>query len=87
MSRFSEPQDPVFHRLNASLAFDQRLWPYDIAQSRAHARMLAARTIISDGDRDALLAALADVEAELARRAASRSPMATRTSTWRSSAA
>jgi argininosuccinate lyase len=65
MSRFSEPQHPVFQRLNASLAFDRRLWPYDIAQSRAHARMLAAQGIIGDADRDALLAALDAVEAEL----------------------
>jgi argininosuccinate lyase len=65
MSRFSEPQDPVFRRLNASLAFDRRLWPYDIAQSRAHARMLAAQRIIGDADRDALLDALDAVEAEL----------------------
>jgi argininosuccinate lyase len=65
MSRFSEPQDPVFRRLNASLAFDRRLWPYDVAQSRAHARMLAAQRIIADADRDALLAALDAVEAEL----------------------
>jgi argininosuccinate lyase len=65
MSRFSQPQDPVFQSLNASLAFDRRLWPYDIAQSRAHARMLAAQQIIGDADRDALLAALDAVEAEL----------------------
>ncbi|MGI9097369.1 MAG: argininosuccinate lyase [Solirubrobacteraceae bacterium] len=65
MSRFSEPQDPVFQRLNASLAFDRRLWPYDITQSRAHARMLAAQRIIGDADRDALLEALDAVEAEL----------------------
>jgi argininosuccinate lyase len=65
MSRFSEPQDPVFHRLNASLSFDQRLWPHDVAQSRAHARMLAAQAIIGDDDRDALLSALTAVEAEL----------------------
>ncbi|MDP2710061.1 MAG: argininosuccinate lyase [Solirubrobacteraceae bacterium] len=65
MSRFSEPQDPIFHRLNASLAFDQRLWPHDVAQSRAHARMLAAQSIIGTDDRDALLAALDAVEAEL----------------------
>jgi argininosuccinate lyase len=66
MSRFSEPQDPVFQLLNASLSFDRRLWPHDIAQSRAHARMLAQQDIISDADRDALLAALGTVEAELA---------------------
>jgi argininosuccinate lyase len=65
MSRFSEPQDPTFQRLNASLAFDQRLWHHDVAQSRAHARMLAAQSIIADADRDALLAALDAVEAEL----------------------
>ena len=43
MSRFHEPQHPDFQRLNASLGFDRRLWPQDVAQSRAHARMLAAR--------------------------------------------
>ncbi len=65
MSRFSEPQDPVFQRLNASLSFDRRLWPHDIAQSQAHARMLAAREIIGADDRDALLAALDAVQEEL----------------------
>ena len=66
MSRFSQPQDPVFKRINASLDFDRRLWPHDVAQSRAHARMLAARAIIGAEDRDALLAGLDAVEAELA---------------------
>jgi len=55
--------------MNTSLSFDQRLWPKDIDQSRAHARMLAAQQIISDGDRDALLEALDGVEAELVARA------------------
>ena len=67
MSRFAEPQDPVFRALNASLGFDRRLWPHDIAQSRAHARMLAAREIITDDDRDALLAASTRVEARARR--------------------
>jgi argininosuccinate lyase len=66
MSRFREPQHPDFQRLNASLRFDRRLWPQDIAQSRAHARMLAAREILSAADRDALLSGLDAVEAELA---------------------
>ncbi|HEY7619985.1 MAG TPA: argininosuccinate lyase [Solirubrobacteraceae bacterium] len=65
MSRFSEPQDPAFQALNASIGFDRRLWPHDIAQSRAHARMLAAQGIVSEADRDALLAGLDAVEAEL----------------------
>ncbi|HEX6743339.1 MAG TPA: argininosuccinate lyase [Solirubrobacteraceae bacterium] len=65
MSRFREPQDPAFQALNASIDFDRRLWPHDIAQSRAHARMLAAQGVLSDDDRDALLTGLDAVEAEL----------------------
>jgi argininosuccinate lyase len=65
VSRFREPQDPAFQALNASIGFDRRLWPHDVAQSRAHARMLAARGVIGDDDRDALLAGLNAVEAEL----------------------
>ncbi len=65
MSRFHEPQDPDFERLNTSLGYDRRLWPQDLAQSRAHAEMLASRGIISAEDRDGLLAGLASVEAEL----------------------
>jgi len=65
MSRFSEPQDPAFQRLNASIGFDWRLAPYDIAQSRAHVQMLAAVGVISADDRDALVTALDDVGREL----------------------
>jgi argininosuccinate lyase len=65
MTRFSLPQDPVFQQLNASLAFDWRLGPYDVEQSRAHAKMLAEAGIISDHDRDELLSGLERVEAEL----------------------
>jgi argininosuccinate lyase len=65
VSRFREPQDPAFQALNASIGFDRRLWPHDVAQSRAHARMLAAQGVISSEDRDALLTGLNAVEAEL----------------------
>jgi argininosuccinate lyase len=65
VSRFSEPQHPDFERLNSSLEFDRRLWPQDLAQSRAHARMLAAQAIIGEDDRDALLMGLKAVEREL----------------------
>src|SRR3954452_16090814 len=67
MSRFAEPQDPVFRALNSSIGFDWRLAPYDVEQSRAHARMLAASGIISDRDRDDLLAGLDRVGEELER--------------------
>ncbi|MCW2997364.1 MAG: argH [Solirubrobacterales bacterium] len=65
MSRFSLPQDAAFAALNTSLGFDQRLWPHDVAQSRAHVRMLAAQGIISDADRDEILGGLDAAAAEL----------------------
>jgi argininosuccinate lyase len=66
MGRFEEPQDPLFAAINTSLGFDKRLWPHDIAQSRAHCKMLAAQKIINATDRDAILKGLAEVEQELA---------------------
>jgi argininosuccinate lyase len=65
VSRFVEPQHELFRRLNSSLSFDWRLGPYDVAQSRAHVAMLAARGIIEADDRDALLEALDQVGREL----------------------
>jgi argininosuccinate lyase len=65
VSRFAEPQHEAFRRLNDSIAFDWRLGPYDVEQSRAHTAMLAARGIITDEDRDALHAALMRVGEEL----------------------
>ena len=65
MSRFRDPQDPLFIQLNSSAGFDWRLAPYDIALSRAHVRMLAAKSIISGEDRDSIIGALDAVEVEL----------------------
>jgi argininosuccinate lyase len=65
VSRFAQPPDPVFQQLNSSLGFDWRLGPYDVELSRAHADMLAARGIISTGDRDTLHDGLDRVAREL----------------------
>jgi argininosuccinate lyase len=65
VSRFHEPPDPAFQRLNASIGFDRRLWPQDLAQSRAHVRMLAECGIVSAEDRDMLLEGIDAVELEL----------------------
>jgi len=65
-ARTAVDPDAAFKALNDSLAFDVRLWPFDVAQSRAHVRMLAAQAILEDADRDAVLAALDSVEQELA---------------------
>ena len=65
MSRFSEPQDPLFQALNSSIAFDFRLWPYDIAQSQAHAQMLANSGIISAEDAAEIARGLDQVRDEI----------------------
>ncbi|HEX2160905.1 MAG TPA: argininosuccinate lyase [Thermoleophilaceae bacterium] len=65
MSRFSEPQDPLFQALNSSIGFDFRLWPYDIAQSQAHARMLAASGIIGAEDAAEIARGLDQVRDEI----------------------
>ncbi len=65
MSRFSEPPAPDFDAINRSLDVDKRLWPFDLAQSRAHVAMLAAQSIISAEDAGVITDALSQVEGEL----------------------
>jgi argininosuccinate lyase len=60
MSRFRKDPDPRFWRLNRSISFDWRLAPYDIDQSRAHARGLCQIGVLSDEE-------LAEIDAGLER--------------------
>jgi argininosuccinate lyase len=48
-------------QLNASIDFDQRLLPYDVAGSKAHARMLAQQGILSREDAEAIARGLDQV--------------------------
>ncbi len=48
MSRFRKDPDPRFWRLNRSIEFDWRLAPYDIDQSKAHARALCEIDVLTD---------------------------------------
>jgi argininosuccinate lyase len=50
MERFSRPQDPLFAELNSSVRFDWRLAPYDIDQSRAHARALLTLGVLDEAE-------------------------------------
>ena len=65
MSRFRDPQDPLFQALNSSIAFDYRLAPYDLEGSLAHARMLARSGIIGDSDLEEIERGLAEVGREI----------------------
>ncbi|HEU5177271.1 MAG TPA: argininosuccinate lyase [Burkholderiales bacterium] len=65
-ARFSEPVDERVKRFTASVGFDRRLAKYDIQGSRAHARMLAARGILSRRDLAAIQRGLGRIEREVA---------------------
>ncbi len=67
MSRFHEPPDPRFWRLNRSIEFDWRLAPYDIDQSRAHARALLAMGVLNAAELEQLEGGLEQVGAEMER--------------------
>jgi argininosuccinate lyase len=59
--RFAKDTDSDLAAFARSLPLDQRLWPYDLALSTAHARMLAAQGIIDGADGARLVDALVDL--------------------------
>ncbi|MBT5773804.1 MAG: argininosuccinate lyase, partial [Dehalococcoidia bacterium] len=63
--RFSGDTNELVDEFNASITFDRRLYREDIAGSIAHARMLAKQGIISDEDRDAIVAGLGEIHAQI----------------------
>lgn len=63
--RFAEGPGAIMQEINASIGFDIKMYREDIMGSRAHAAMLAAADIISEADRDAIIAGLNQVEAEI----------------------
>jgi argininosuccinate lyase len=65
--RFAEPVTERVKRFTASVDFDQRLADVDIAGSLAHARMLAAVGVLSQGDLAAIERGMATIRDEIAR--------------------
>ena len=65
--RFTQPTDKFVEEFTASIAFDQRMYRYDIQGSIAHARMLARQGIISHDEAQTIMrgleSILADIEA------------------------
>ncbi len=64
--RFSRGADPAAERFTASLGFDRRLAAYDLEGSRAWARALARAGLLTDAERDAILAGLDAIGREIA---------------------
>jgi argininosuccinate lyase len=65
--RFREETDALVNKFNASVAFDLRLYPYDIEGSMAHCRMLAKQGIITEEEASKILTALEEIKGEMDR--------------------
>ncbi|OAX51413.1 argininosuccinate lyase [Rothia kristinae] len=63
--RFAGGPADALAALSKSTQFDWRLAPYDIAGSRAHARVLHARELLTDAELDGMLTALDELEADV----------------------
>ena len=63
--RFSEPVDAFVARFTASVDFDQRLYRHDIMGSIAHATMLAKVGVLTNDERDSVIAGLQSIEKEI----------------------
>lgn len=63
--RFETGPDAIMEEINASIGFDQRLYAQDIAGSKAHASMLAAKGIIDKADAEKIAAGLDTILSEI----------------------
>ncbi len=64
-ARFEAEPAPSMTRINASIAFDKRLWAEDIAGSKAHSAMLVAQKILSPEDGAAIAQGLERIALEI----------------------
>jgi argininosuccinate lyase len=72
--RFAQETDALVHQFNASLRFDQRLWPYDIRGSIAHVKMLGECGIIAIDESQTIAEGLETLAADLQSGAAALNP-------------
>lgn len=63
--RFAKQTDKLTEDFNASIAFDSRMYQQDIQGSIAHAAMLARQGILSEAERDHIIAGLEEIRQEL----------------------
>ncbi|MCR5640096.1 MAG: argininosuccinate lyase [Lachnospiraceae bacterium] len=63
--RFTKETDKLVYAFNASIGFDQKFFHEDVAGSRAHVKMLCKQGILTDEERDQILAGLDGIEADV----------------------
>ena len=63
--RFTKETDQLVQNFNESLSFDQKFYRQDIRGSIAHVKMLAKQGILTEADRDAIVAGLEGIKIDL----------------------
>ena len=63
--RFTKETNQLVNNFNASLPFDRRFYKQDIEGSIAHVTMLAKQGILSDEDKDAIIAGLTSIRSDI----------------------
>ena len=64
--RFEKDMDDLVKHFNASIFFDQRMYNEDIDGSIAHVTMLAKQGIVTEAERDQIIAGLEGIRADIA---------------------
>ena len=64
--RFEKDMDEIVKKYNASIFFDQRMYNEDIDGSVAHVTMLAKQGIVTEAERDQIIAGLEGIRADIA---------------------
>jgi argininosuccinate lyase len=59
--RFTKETDKLVYNFNASISFDQKFFKQDVQGSKAHVKMLAAKHILTEEERDKILAGLESI--------------------------
>jgi len=63
--RFAQPTDDLLETFSASVHFDYKLYPYDIAGSVAHARMLGRQGLLTTKEAEAMVQGLEEIKADI----------------------
>ena len=56
--RFTKETDQLVYNFNASISFDQKFYAQDIKGSMAHVKMLAKQGVLTEEEREQILAGL-----------------------------
>lgn len=63
--RFTKQTDQLVYNFNQSIGFDQKFFHQDVRGSRAHVRMLAKQQILTEAERNQILAGLDSIEKDV----------------------